>query len=999
MDFDNFIDDCKTYSAFAKKMKAQDNDTKGRMSEEYFLRYLKWAPWLLDVVAIYNTNDKAAKAVVQKYPELQNLGVGTANSPVVDIVVEHSDGYSLFSAKWYSHGLQFNEIAAIFGITEEHYPNLKHKYLITNAPRTSKVAEKVFARGKSVIKILEDDFDVSKNDFQQIVANKPRGKHKYEKWTWRTKREQESFIRLIRKSRKDCRTKFQGPPGWGKTYLMWRMDQYYWKRFGGLTISMADGVIVLKQNFELYNKQYKARGIERPSLVICSGADDEKMVDWPVEVVGNDPVRIARWIKNNPNGIIFCFYGNTKSLEDAVKAIKLKDKDFAFTFAACDEGSRTCSAIGSGWSHIVHDNLVPVKYRVFLDATHRSHKTYGMNVKSLYGEMGDAVSQAESEKWGSTTGYFVQGMIFESDRIQKLFHAREFVKGKTYTVEDFAMAVKLLEEFAEDATMEHNLTFGHTIKDLNRFASALRDARSQLLKKYKSKKYQKLADIEIYVADTHIETSRDIRDNLDIIYKSSPRSIVMTSRLLYRGWSQVKLDSILFMDNFKGISYIIQALGRGLRKNENRPDKICKVMIPVDLDNTGPWDHIIGLLSSLKDWDFRPIESIIGLNKKPRGKAGRRPQSGSVVLPMSGHSISVVDIKKSLRTVILNETDWEEWNVWHELAKDFMAKVESVNYLIPRTGGRNYACKKVYNDIVLNDRFKTLIDHEYKQNKVTKETKDRWLWRKIIKVGFKGIKHHPEYIVFKMDIIDAIENNDDQKRKSVKQLFDELVEIKKKHFYVSATAWQGYGVNEYKKDIKKLGSIAKKELGKYYPDRKDWAAWCRDLIGGNDLLCNDYRDKQVEEMENFIKAQLNDYVDSAIKYAIDLHKNRYVPMLQMRKNVIKEYPVLAGRRYEDWLHNGKYVGDKENHKQYLKYIDYPVLRPGQPRCKCCNKNGGEMMTKYINYRKPNQEKINYFTDTCITCKKQQPKMKKGSDEWKKHLSEINKKKSLTTAAE
>ena len=136
--------------------------------------------------------------------------------------------------------------------------------------------------------------------------------------------------------------------------------------------------------------------------------------------------------------------------------------------------------------------------------------------------------------------------------------------------------------------MEHNLTFGHTIKNLKNFAQALEDVRSELLKN-KSSKYQKLKNIKVYVADTHVKTSRDIRDDLDIIYKKEKRSIVLTSRLLYRGWSQVKLDSILFNDNFNSVSYTVRALGRGLRKNDNRPNKLCKVLVPCDLAISGGW--------------------------------------------------------------------------------------------------------------------------------------------------------------------------------------------------------------------------------------------------------------------------------------------------------------------------------------------------------------------------------------------------------------------------
>ena len=978
MNFDTFVKPCKSYADFSALMKTQPSKEKGDYSEEFFLRFLKWAPFLTDVVNIYNTNDPSSRHLVYQYPELKSLGVGTPNSPVVDLIIEHTDGYSLVSCKWYSSGLQLNDIAAFYGLSSKAgYPNLKNKYLATNAPSTSQVVQQVFKHSHSVIKILEDEFDLDyiAEDFNQIIKQQTSTKEDTKKWTWRNKREQLSFIKFARNILQNFKAKVQLPPGWGKTYLMWRLDKMFWKRFGGQTICMADGVIVLKQNFDLYMKQYRACGIERPSLVICSGANDASMVDWPVEVSKNDPVKIARWLQKNPHGMVFCYYGNTKSLEEAVQLNKIKNKHRDFTFAACDEASRTCSPIGTGWSHIVHDSLIPIKYRAFLDATHRHHRAVGMDVKKLYGEMADHVSQVESEKCGSTTGFFIQGLVFDSAVLQQNFHQRNFIKGKKYTVDEKCSAVALLEEFINDTTMEHNLTFGHTIKNLNNFAQALEDSRQELMAKYKSVKYKKLANIKIYVADTHIKTSRDIRDDLEEIYKQETSSIVLTSRLLYRGWSQIKLDSILFLDNSHSISYTVQALGRGLRKNGNRPAKLCKVLVPVDLDNSSAWDHMLRLLNNIKEaGDSRPVENILGLVKNPRGKAQRKIQSGNVVLPVNGYHISAVDIRKNLKTAIVEGTNWFEWNVWFDLARDMFMKAESNKHFIPSTGGRNYAAKIVYDELILNDRYKTIIDSEYKENGVTKEEKYRWLWRKVVKLGFKKIKFSDEYKVFKMDILDTIENNDSEKRQIVKTLFDDLIKIRKDFWFVTLAASRGYERKAYDSAMNKLAKKAESMLGKFYLDR-DWNRWIGSIAHGTDLIDKTYSQVAIAECEEYIKNKRIEYVTSAIDWAINLHETKFIPMTKIRKHVVKQFPHLShGTRYEVWVHGGDYAGTA--HAAYLEKLNKPTLKPGQPICSCCNTLGGEMLTKYENYRKPNQKKVNFFSDLCLLCKKEYKKKEK-----------------------
>lgn len=671
VNFNKFSKFFSNYTDFALAVNSADDKTKGDISEEYWRRWLHYTPYVNGFIEIHNANNRSSQTLLHKFPELSVLKVGTPNSALVDIVIEYTDGYDLVSCKWWKNGLNLKEIGAFFTITNQHFPSLKTKYLTTTAPRTSSFAIQLGNLGKNVVILYEQEFAVSDDVWIQILNHKKGSTPKFQPWLWRNYRESKTYRKMTVELWKNKKAKFQGPPGWGKTQLMFMLDKTFWLRDGGMTICMSDGVTVLKQNFSHYNTQYQAHKIYRPSLVICRGADDESLVDWPVEIVGNEPSKILDWMLANPNGMIFCFYGNTKALEQATQAYLQKFPKFQFTFAACDEASRTCQPEGSGWSHILYDHRIPVGRRAFLDATPRIGKKIGMDNDQLYGDLADVVSQAESEDWGSTTGFYIKGMILKTPRLQKQFKERRFIKGKSYTVEDRAMAVALLQEKTTDANDHHTISFGVKIERLNQLKDAINDARFDLIKK-NPKKYKGLDDIEVFVADTNIHSTSDIHNKLEYIYKKKSRSIVFTSRLLYRGWSQVKLDSVHFSDNFKGISYIIQALGRGLRKNKDKVDKTCKIIVPVDIANSKPWDHLLSLIDSLSRWDFRPVEAILALKTKPRGMAVRKPQNGGVVINTSGVQISISSLLKNLGTAV--SKDFGHW----EEEKQYISDVNSI---------------------------------------------------------------------------------------------------------------------------------------------------------------------------------------------------------------------------------------------------------------------------------------------------------------------------------
>jgi hypothetical protein len=981
VDFNKFVKSYKTYTDFATALSLTDNKTKGDISEEYWRRWFHFVPYVFGFIKIHNANDRSSAYLCHKWPELLTLNVGKPNSALVDLVVEYDNHYDLVSCKWWDDGLDLKEIGTFFTVTDQHLPNLKNKYLTTTAPRTSKIAKDLGKAGKNVIIIYEQEFLLEDDSpfWDQIKNWKDGDTPIFDKWNWRNKREQESYVKMLRSLKRYKRSKFQGPPAWGKTHLMFKLDKYFWGRYKGITINMADGVTTLKQNFLHFNNQYRAYGIYRPSLVICSGADDESLVDWPVDVVGRDPVKILQWIQNNPNGMIFCFYGNTIALEDATKAHLANNPNFEFTFVSCDEASRTCQQEGSGWSHIVHQHRIPVKYRTFLDATPRVGKKIGMDNKSLYGEFGDYVTQPESEKWGSNTGYYLKGLVIQKSRVKHWFHERRMVKGKKYTVEDYCMAVSLLTEKIEDPNDEHTISFGLTINRLNALKSACDDARADLIKKYpKNKKIQDLTNIEFFVADTHMHTTSDIHNKLGFIYKNKKRSIVFTSRLLYRGWSNVQLDSVHFADNFKGTSYLIQALGRGLRKNLDKKNKICKIVVPVDLESSGPWNHLLGLIDNLRQWDYRPMEAIISLATKPRSKSKRIPVSGGVILSTNGVKLSISEIRKSLKNVLITKyNNWIEWKEWHQLAKDYLAKLETFSYLHRNEGNRSmsYAKQKVFDEIISNDRYKNLIESDSKNDIHQYTDIASWLYRKIVMDGWKEIKTLTDWILFRASLDNKRNENDNNIDVLTKQWFDSIQSIRR-IYAIAAQKSVGHKFNEYRNT---LFSAVPEELKKYYPlrSRRSWENSARDLAYtvSNESPYNliSHMKEEISITETIIIKEKTKLTEEITEWCIDYMLKNNLPIDKIRRAAINKFKSdgLSDRRWLDWIFNQKY--QNKFTFEWLKLKDSfispkkSIIDNNRPICLSCKSSGSERRKNAHGY---------YYMEYCWTCAKKHKTNKK-----------------------
>ena len=112
--FNKFTKTFLNYLDFATTLNASDNEHKGNISEEYWRRWFPFKSGIGPFMKIHNTNDKSSLTVVDRFPELSKLRVGTKNSPMVDLVIEYEDGYDLVSCKWWRNNLTFWMLESVF---------------------------------------------------------------------------------------------------------------------------------------------------------------------------------------------------------------------------------------------------------------------------------------------------------------------------------------------------------------------------------------------------------------------------------------------------------------------------------------------------------------------------------------------------------------------------------------------------------------------------------------------------------------------------------------------------------------------------------------------------------------------------------------------------------------------------------------------------------------------------------------------------------------------
>jgi hypothetical protein len=285
-----------------------------------------------------------------------------------------------------------------------------------------------------------------------------------------------------------------------------------------------------------------------------------------------------------------------------------------FDLVICDEAHRLTGKNDAEFATALDDKKIPAKKRLFMTATPR---TYTASVKSKASERGvEITSMDDATMFGKELHKLSFGQAIEQElltdyrvvivgvtdpQVQELIERRELVSvAGTVETDARTLAAHIgLAKATKDYDLKRTISFHGRIKTAQDFA-------------------QNHASIVEWMPDDHKPSGTIWADTITGAMNSSSRrklldklkenvpgqhALLSNARCLTEGIDVPSLDGVAFIDPRSSQVDIIQAVGRAIRKADNKT--LGTIVLPVLIPNDADAEH------ALEDTAFKPIWAIL----------------------------------------------------------------------------------------------------------------------------------------------------------------------------------------------------------------------------------------------------------------------------------------------------------------------------------------------------------------------------------------------------
>ncbi len=415
-------------------------------------------------------------------------------------------------------------------------------------------------------------------------------------------------------------------------------------------------------------------------ICVCSDDTVNKHNDEPISTVDDfpfevttDPTRITGFLGTEGQKVIFSTYQSSAQVAAALQNAKT-----GIDFAICDEAHRLTGKTDANYSSILSDDRIPAAKRVFMTATPRTYtasvkkkaEERGVDVTSMddetiYGPVLHKLSFGEAIDCGLLSDYKVVIVGVTDPQVQDLIDRRELVSvGDKVETDARTLAAHI---GLAKATKDYNLT--RTISFHSRINTAAKFAQDH-------------PKILHWLPDTHRPDGPTWTDTISGAMNTGQRrrilhqlrtdepgrhALLTNARCLTEGVDVPSLDGVAFIDPRSSQVDIVQAVGRAIRKSENKEigTIILPVLIPVDadaehaLENTA-FEPIWAILNALKSHD-EELSMQLGVLRTDLGRVGQvgqlpdrivedLPTNIDSILPEFSQKLSIAIIERSTRS-------------------------------------------------------------------------------------------------------------------------------------------------------------------------------------------------------------------------------------------------------------------------------------------------------------------------------------------------------------
>ena len=656
-----------TFDEFYKSL-PEDSNKRGEYFEKVFVPwFLKTDPeWSSQVKEVWLWDD---------YPHRWGKDCG------IDLVYEDRQGnHWAVQSKCVSPDREISKAEIDSFLSESSDSKIHGRLLIASTDGIGKNAQQVIDRQeKQVVCFLLEHFRHSEVDFPSSPEDLSTGQRK-EKRTPRP-HQQEAIRNVVEGFQKEDRGQLLMACGTGKTLTsLWIKEALKPTR----TLVLLPSLSLLSQTLREWSATSKE---EFNWICVCSDksvAKQDKTTDSMIERVSglgvpvtSDPKDIQEFLENEDGGVVFSTYQSSELVADSQK--NPSTPGFDITFA--DEAHRCTGKISSAFACVLDGERIRSNKRLFMTATPRvlskriKKKADAENIDlacmddiSQFGEVFHLLNFSEAINRGLLSDYQVVVIGVDEPSVEAKIINREIVRTEneleidTETLANHIALTKAIKDF----DLNRIITFHSRVKSAKKFSE-----QHPLIQEWipeKSKTIKRL--VCSHVSGEMPTKNRNLAINYLRHVNDDQVGILTNARCLSEGVDVPTLDGIAFMDPKRSQVDIIQALGRAIRKSENKKDGY--IILPVYLGDTANiessllqsrFQEVWKVILALKSQDDSLREALDQLRiELGENNFTNKPTEESIKIIFDLPSGILTSFSDSLNTLLVRETteDWLE---------------------------------------------------------------------------------------------------------------------------------------------------------------------------------------------------------------------------------------------------------------------------------------------------------------------------------------------------
>ncbi len=669
-----------------------DVGTRGKQFEKFVKWFLKIDPtWATQVNEIWLWNE---------YPKRWGADCG------IDLIFTHKNGKTwAVQSKCVSPNNDIKKSEIDSFLSESNDSKIDGRLLIASTDGIGKNAQQVIHRQeKQVVCFLLEQFRQSEIEFPSSMEDLNQGKRKDKK----TPRPHQ--IEAIEKVSAGLRTEDRGQVlmacGTGKTLTsLWIKEKI-----------KAEQVLVLVPSLSLLSQTLKEWNAEAKEpfkwICVCSDksvAKDKSEDQWISNTseigvpVTSETLEVKHFLDESGSKVVFATYQSAQLIVEAQEHHDTSD----FDLVIADEAHRCAGKVSDAFGSVLEDNKIKASKRLFFTATPRilskhlkssaSEKeieVVSMDDESVFGKILHEIKFSEAIEKNLLSDYQVVIVGVDDEMIRSQIINRDLIEissnGLKTDAETLAAHIALIK-----ANKEYNLnrviTFHGLVAGAKNFAEDHLKVHDWINSSIKLSKEISIA----HVSGNMNTAERNKRINQLKNIKKGEIGILTNARCLSEGVDVPTLDGIAFIDPRQSQIDIIQAVGRAIRKSDNKT--FGTIILPVYLSEiskkiddqilASKFSSIWKIILALKSQDDSLMEQIDTLRvslgqQRTGGSSGKGIQKVIIDLP---EKVSV-NFADKLQTILIQNTSDD----WFEKYGELKLFVETYGHVFPNSKSKEF---------------------------------------------------------------------------------------------------------------------------------------------------------------------------------------------------------------------------------------------------------------------------------------------------------------------